>query len=194
MNKIVLISSLSAMVLVLSVSGAQSQDPPDLQEYLQKIRDDGMSEGARMQLHTISAIILGQSILEFHEDDSTGRLWPGYMSASCPNPNSDPTEEAVRQRRLTTELETLVSQLKPIADSDSSGFVSTREGHAFRELVEFGYLAAHVTDTGGATLKVIAKASGLSEGDVDEKLSAYRRLADRMATASIKPLPAVQVQ
>lgn len=194
MRKNLFVSSLSAIVLVLSVSAAHRQDPPDMQEYIQKIRTDGVSEHAYTELYTISSVLLGQNMFYFHKVDSTGRLWPGLMSTTCRNPNADPSEEAVEERRLKTEVESLTIRLKPFADSDGSGFVSTREARSFRELLEFGALAAHVVETGGVTLKAIAKASGLAEKDVDEKLSAYRHLADRMARASMKPLPAVKLQ
>ena len=186
--------SLWATLVVSSMSVVLAQEPADLQEYLARIRDTGMSEWARGDLSVVAGILLGQTILDFRKDDSTGRLWPGYMSAICPNPNTDASEEAQRHRRLGAEREALVRQLKPFADTDSSGFVSTREGAVFRDLIEFGYLATYAAQMDGATVQAIARASALSEGDVTERLSAYREMAARMAAASIKPIPAVPVR
>ena len=194
MKTLMFFTAFWAMLLVLSGSVVHGQDPADLEEYLTEIREAGMTEEAHNRLTMLASIMLGHTVLDFRKDDSSARVWTGYVTGTCPNPKADLSEEALRQRRQAAEREALVSQLKPFADSDSSGFVSTREGSLFRGLVEFGYLAAHVVNTDGATLKLLAEATGLSDGDVEQKLSAYRELADRMAAASIKPLPKVGVE
>ncbi len=176
------------------ISAALGQDPSDLEECLKQIRDTGMSEMARADIHWAASLILGERILNFLKDDTSDRVWPRYMSATCPNPNAAPLQEEQRQRRLITEREALVAQLKPFADSDSSGFVSTAEGSSFRYLIEFGYLAAHVAETGEPSVKAIAKASGFSEAEVSGKLTQYQQLANLLAGASKKPLPEVRVQ
>ena len=176
------------------ISAVLGQDSSDLEEYLKQVRDTGMSEMGRGDIHWVASLISGERILDFLKDDTSDRLWPRYTSATCPNPNADPLQEAQRQRRLNTERQALVAQLKPFADSDSSGFVSTAEGSSFRNLVEFGYLAAHVVKTGEPTVKAIAKASGFNETEVSGKLSQYQELANLLAGASIKPLPEVRVK
>jgi hypothetical protein len=84
-----------AMLGLLVLSGtAQSQGGggTDLEAYLEEIRASGISEMGLSHIRSIASICAGSSILEYRVDEVSGRYWPSYMSATCPDPNAEAPE------------------------------------------------------------------------------------------------------
>lgn len=183
-----------AALLFLLFAGmprAQEKDSADLKAYLDEIRASGASEGARSAVRMIAGISSGATILEYRLDEASGRYWPSYMSATCPNPNA--TNPELEQWKLLRRSETdiLSEKLKPFADADQSGFVTTQEADEFRSLIEFGYLVAQVNRDEGTSVALVARASGLDEGEAKRRVDAYQALALRIRNADVTELPEV---
>lgn len=175
----------------LLCGSAQAQDPPDLESYIAKIREQGITESGKNQIMTVASIRLGQSLLTFDEDPQTGRYVPTFRSTTCPVPGADPAKTAQLQAELAAARDAEFNALKPLADADGSGFVSSEEGAAFRTVFELGSLARCVVDHRGYSKAAICRASGLDEATVDARLSMLDELGKRAAAAGLKPFPAV---
>jgi hypothetical protein len=92
-----------------------------------------------------------------------------------------------------SEADILVDQLKPFADADDSGFVTTEEAADFRWLVEYGYLVAQVIRDEGPSIDFVARASGKDLGDAERRVEEYKALARRITEAGVTDLPDVTV-
>ncbi len=168
---------LSALIAVDAVAGG---DPPDLLEYIARIRESGMSESARGALGMIAGVRAGSTILKYERADGSPRYWATFTSTGCPLPGADPGKVAEWQASLRAKEEAEFERLKPLADKDGSGFVSTEEGNEFRELMEFGVLAEQVREAEGPGLEKVAMASGLEMKEAEAKLERYRSLLGRL--------------
>lgn len=171
----------------------QEKGGSDLESYLEEIRLSGISEMGRADVATIANICAGATLLEYRKDDASGRYWPGYMSATCPKPDADPPQIEMWKKLRRSDADVLVDKLKPYADADGSGFVTTKEAGEFRRLVEFGYLVAQVNRSEGTSVKVITNASGYSPDEVAQKAKAYANLAGRIHDAGVTELPAISL-
>ncbi len=179
--------------LVLFASFANAGDGADLTAYIESIRASGMSESAQMHIRSIAGIACGASILKYIEDEESGRYWPSYTSATCPNPNADAPELTQWKKVKTDESSVLVPKLQPFADADGSGFVTTDEGTTFRYLLEFGYMAAQAMEEHGANYDAIARAAGTGVDAAEKRVHEYAVLAKRIAGAGIEGLPQIDV-
>lgn len=171
--------ALTVSVLVATCAFA-GDDPPDLLDYIAKIRESGMSEGAEGSLRSIASIRAGATILKYRKDDRSGRYWASYSSTACPLPGADPAKVAEWQATLRAKTSAEMDRLKPLADRDSSGFVSSEEAWELRELFEFGILAVQVQEAEGPGIQKLATASGLKSEDAESRLASYRVLAKKM--------------
>lgn len=178
---------ISCLLPLLALAGEGQQS--DLNNYIEGIKASGISENGRNQIYTIASICTGSMILDYQFDESSGRYWPSYMSATCPKPDADPPEFARWKELMATESDQLVPLLKPFADADGSGFVTTDEASDFRFLIEFGFLAEHVFHSRGANLDALSKASGREPKDAEARLSAYKTLARRIMDSGVAELP-----
>lgn len=188
------LSSLSiAVVAVGSLATAAPGDGADLTAYIESIRASGMSENAQMQIRSVAGIACGASILKYVEDKESGRYWPSYTSATCPNPKADAPELTKWKKVKTDESAELVAQLQPFADADGSGFVTTEEGTQFRYLLEFGYMAAQAIEEHGPTIESVARANGTDIDATKERVREYVTMSARIREAGIQGLPELTV-
>jgi hypothetical protein len=184
----------ATFVLVsISIHSASAGDGADLTAYIESIRASGMSEAAQMQVGSIASVVAGATILTYQVDPESGRYWPGYMSTTCPNPNADPPELTRWKSLKTDESAVVLEQLKPFADADGSGFVTSQEGSDFRWLLEFGYLAAQTIRDEEATVQAIARASGKDVAATEASLREFAALSERITAAGVAGLPEVVV-
>lgn len=178
---------------LLSLVGgwAFAKDPPDLVSYIEKIRAQGITDSGKSQIMMVVVIRLGQSTLTFDEDAQTGRYAPTFQSATCPVPGADPAETAQWQAELAAARDAEFVALRPLADSDGSGFVSSEEASTFRSVFELGLLAQGVVEKHGYSRAAICRASGLDEATMDSRLSRLDELGKLVAAAGLKPFPVV---
>ena len=183
------VSAIIILCLLAVVAMAQAGKQSDLETYIESIRTSGMSEVGRMQISSVAGICCGSTILTYRPDEVSGRYWPSYTSATCPKPDAD-TPEIKRWKTLkVSETDVLIRRLKPFADADSSGFVTTDEGSAFRNLIEYGFLAEQVIRDKGPDLEFLAEASGTDPKAAGERLAAYKDLARRIIDSGVAELP-----
>ncbi len=180
-----------AVVIALLAGAAVAQDPADFTSYVEKIRAQGVTDAGKSHLMTVVVIRLGQSTLTFSEDAHTGRYIPSFQSTTCPVPGDDPAKAADWQAELARARDVEFSALKPLADADGSGFVSSEEALSFRSLFEFGALAQSVVGKNGFSSAAISRASGLDEETVNARLSLLDELGKRVATAGLTAFPIV---
>ena len=161
----------------------------DLEAYIQEIRSSGVSEMGQSHIRSIAGILAGSTILSYRVDSTSGRFWPGYMSATCPRPDAD-TPELERWKALQmSESEKLAIKLMPIADRDASGFVTTKEAWSFRTLIEFGYLVSQVISESDATIEAVSRASGMDIESARHRLKEYQSLSQRLLDIGVADLP-----
>lgn len=173
--------------------GCAETDPPDLAACLESIRDQGMSEMARSQLIDISGMVLGHHTLEYIEDPESGRFWQRFTSNLCPLPGTDPEELASLQKTRTAESDSLIALLRPLADSDESGFVSTAEALEMNETYRFGLLLRAVGAKQPVTVDALCVAAGLSREVVQARISAHELMSARAREAGLQGLGASEL-
>jgi len=181
-----------AVVAGLSFSACRA-DPHDLQAYVIEVRNLGMTESAESDLSMVAAIRTGGTLLTFSKDDVSGLYLSSYMSTACPAPGADPERIKEWQAELQGRVERDVVTLRHLADRDASGFVSTPEAREFRELVEFGYLAAHIVKSEAAAISILARAAHMAENKVAGRVAEYNTLAERLNESSDVKVPMVDL-
>ncbi len=187
-------SSILLFFLVVFAPGAATAgDGPDLTAYIESIRASGMSENASMQIGSVASILAGGTVLSYQKDPESGRYWGSYMSTTCPNPNADPPELTRWKQLKTDDTSKVRQQLRPFADADGSGFVTTSEGSDFRYLLEFGYLAAQAIRDDGATIEAVSRADGKDIAATEARLRKYLALSKQLSDAGVKGLPEVAI-
>lgn len=140
---------------------------------------------------SIAAIRVGAQILEFRRDTISGFYNQAYISAVCPTPNAGKEGFKKWEEEMKAKEEKEFKALRPLADADSSGFVSTSEGHEFQTLALFGYEAAFALETEQHHLQRACEWMHMSLAEFEEALSKYRLLQSRVKRAGLAALPEV---
>jgi hypothetical protein len=196
MMKRIFICGVAVLALAAVAAAQDRQDPKDLAECVEQIRARGMSEVAYSHLGTVAGMRVGGSSWAFKKDETSGAYWTSYTSNRCRLPNEDPAEAERERMQFQYKLDTEVSRLRPLADADGSGFVSTAEGLAFRKLCEFGYKAAFVASEEQGDMERILAGLQIDLGGTDPealaaKLKEYEELRQRAAQGGVADLPEV---
>ena len=150
--------------------------PADLRTYLEEIKAAGMTEDAAASLRTVAAIETGATLLDIQTDEAGKIASRGFTARFCPRPGM--SEEARAQlRKEMEEMEAKVKlemeRLKPLADRDGSGFVSSEEGMRFRRLYELGKSVLVVTADGLRDSKQVAERLQMPLETLRQDLAAY---------------------
>jgi len=186
----------AAILLVCACSGSVllAQDPKDSLEHAEKIRKDGMTEAALEDLDVVASLRTGETLLRFTEGETAGGYVRSYTGTSCGLPGTDHGRVAQLQAALRkTNLEDR-DALRAYVDADGSGFVSTAEASDFRELIEFGHLAAFVIEEKGPYLDRIATAAALSPEETEAKIARYNGIAERLNAGTRHPMPVIRLK
>ncbi len=165
-----------ATCLLILALGCRKGANSDLEDYLAAIRAAGMSEGAHASLRAVAAVSSKRTLLTFEKNQETGRYDRTYQSTTCPLPNATPKQFADWQRGLLEAADKDVKQLKPLADFDNSGFVTTDEGNRFRRIYEAGVEAAYICEHQPCTLVSLTKGFGMSEPHLLSLLRPYNKV------------------
>ncbi len=184
--------ALAALVIAVGLS-ARAADPPDFRRYVDTIRAKGMTEEAEASLRLLAGLRTGQTQLVMVRDARTGNYAVSYEAAACPRAASD--EEARRNAEgRARALEHEIATLRPYADGDRSGFVSSEEAQRFRVLVESGYKAGQVIESEGPSAAALSRALVMTGDELRRWQAAYRELSGRLARAGAAPLPPVEIR
>lgn len=138
--------------------------------------DAKMEERAYFSLREVASVQLGHVLISYDLDEDSGRCQPRFTNAACPNLDADPEQLKADQKIQQDELHQRILLLGPAADEDGSGFVSSEEGTRFRDLFEFGHLAAHCFGEGDLDPSRLARATGLDPEEAARNLQDYRDL------------------
>ncbi|HWN43404.1 MAG TPA: hypothetical protein VNW71_14345 [Thermoanaerobaculia bacterium] len=155
--------------------------PADLRAYLEEIKAEGMTEAAASALRMVAAIEAGSTILEIQTDEAGKVSSRGYTSGLCARPGM--SEEARAQLRkemeeMEAKVERELERLRPLADRDGSGFVSSEEGGRFRHLYELGKSVLVVTADGLRDGEQVAERLQMRVEKLHEDLAAYTTVKD----------------
>lgn len=190
MGKCIIFSIIAVLFINIS-SCSQDEKLTDLELYLQKIRDCGASEVGYTHIMSVANLLAGSIILSYQVDSLSGRYWPAYMSATCPNPNIDDSEFEQWKKLQLDKSEKIAQKLIPVADADASGFVTTEEGWEFRRLMEYGFLASQVMSGPDTTIEAVAKASGMDVDSVLKQHKEYQEASNRLYNMGVTDLPQI---
>ncbi|HVF58329.1 MAG TPA: hypothetical protein VNJ70_00725 [Thermoanaerobaculia bacterium] len=163
----------------------------DLESYLQKIRADGMTESAYRSLMMVASLRTGWSTMTLEKDPENGFYMRSYGSSTCDVPGADPALIAAKKKELSEATEHELRRLRPLADFDGSGFVTTEEGSRFRQLYELALTAEHVCAEEECTVQALASATARPAATVEESLAGFRTLARRAGALRIADFPAL---
>jgi hypothetical protein len=193
MNKLRSFLPVIAMGALALAAGCR-RSSPELAGYLEKIRASGMSEGAESSVRMVASIRVGQTLLTFDKEAETGRYDRLYRSGSCPLPGATPAQLEAWKKRTLEGTQKELARLKPLADLDRSGFVTTEEGAQFRRIFEFGVETAYICQHEPCTPTSVSHAFGLATPTVSDLLSSYqdlRRRAMELHIGGFVPVPLV---
>lgn len=166
-----------ALILVIAGSAFAGEEmPADLRAYLEEIKAAGMTEDAASSLRTVAAIEVGASHLEITTDDSGKIYGRQYTAVFCPRPGMSEEARAElrkKQAEMDAKVESEMARLKPLADQDGSGFVSTEEGYRLRRLYELGKSVLVVTADGLRDGGQVAERLQMPVENLQKELAAY---------------------
>jgi hypothetical protein len=150
----------------------------DFDDYVSMIRDSGMSESAASSVRGTASILAdGRTFTATRLAD--GSVGLGY---SGPPPGRSPRERG----EAAASMESWTAFLKQQADTDHSGFVSTKEGHAIRRLVEMGLVADQLKLR---TMEELEQAQPADSSEAD--LVAYAALRTESRKQGLTGMPAL---
>jgi hypothetical protein len=176
----------TALILSLSLPAQEDGMPADLAAYMQEIRDSGMTEDARGAISMVAGILVGETTLSFPKDEKSGQYGNSYSSAFCLKPGLPQSEIARIRQEAAQKKAPVIARLKVIADSDCSGFVSSKEGRELRSVVEFGLKLAFLLKNEGPDVAKLQKLLHISPEAFSAKVTAYCRVV-----AQLSDLPSV---
>jgi hypothetical protein len=182
------------VVAILSGIGCSEPAPHDLAAYIDEIRAMGMTESARGSIQMIAGIKAGTTLLTFPRDEITGTYGSSYMSTACPAPGVDPEDWQAIQNERAQKVAAESEVLKPLVDTDGSGFISTTEGEAFRRIMEFGAKAAFVLEDLDHEMPAVYKAMAVDEEEFERTATQYNRYIDQLPYATQKPFVRLRFQ
>ncbi len=136
-----LIFALSAVIVAFSCHKPQDSE---LESYLNSIRQLGMTVEARDILVGIASVRAQQSGVRFVREEASNMYSTNFTSLACPRPGIDSITLAKSRARSDSVIQIQLNMLRPIVDSDKSGFVSTKEANDFSELYYLLLLAQHI--------------------------------------------------
>jgi len=161
----------------LAVAGCASAQT-DFDDYVASIRESGMSESAASSVRGTASILAGGTAFTATRaaDGSVGRAY-----------GPPPGGRGLREREETSSsMEAWTAFLKQQADTDHSGFVTTKEGLAVRRLVEMGLVADQLK------LRSMEDLERLEPGEASEaELAAYAALRAEAVKQGLIDMPAL---
>jgi hypothetical protein len=155
-----------------------------------------MTEVAIVNLSSVAELLTGVTILRVARDADGKLSWIRAPSGWWIPPWSDnrsmysmSEEDRLSTPPVAARMKAWVAFLKPRADSDGSGFVSTREAMLLRSRVELGFVASAFRDA--PTIRELAGFLGQPPEQVTKDLIAYTALRDAAMREGMLGFPAL---
>lgn len=139
-------------------------------------QDADMPENAYFALREVASVQLGFVLISYEVDAETGICRKRFSNAACSTSQGDAKQLVAERQNQEKQLHEQVLLLVPVADDDHSGSVSEVEGVRFRDLFEFGHLAANCFNDDETELNRLAKAMNLDLQEIEKSMSQYQRL------------------
>ncbi len=133
-----------------------------------------IDQDAYYALREAAAIQLGQIVVSYSTDKTTGRYKASFQNAACPSPDADPEVLKKEQSVRVDELHSKIMSWKSCADTDHSGFVNRQEGALFLNIFELGHLVEHGLGGLDTSVDKIAQATGKTSEEVAASLIKYQ--------------------
>ena len=168
------------VVLALLATGCVKTANTELDAYIAQVRARGMTDEAYQALLTVAAVRSGATILDFSKDAERGVYRRTYTSSYCARPNADPKEIEKLKQQAAQRAEAELARLKPLADRDHSGFITTEEAMKLRSAFEFGLEANAIAKAEGIhDLDALARLLGAPKDFVVKQMGEYTQLLAR---------------
>ena len=147
------------------------------------IRSEGMTERAAGDVRTAAGILSGSAHFKATRaaDGTLGRSYGGPVSTGATS-----LEEQRARLARNAASESWGDFLQVQADTDGSGFVSTKEGQALRRMIETAVTAAQLKITSIDELAKLMPAT-----DIEEDLAAYSMLRTQALREGLDGMPAL---
>jgi hypothetical protein len=185
---------IALVILGLSaLAGEPPAQPPDFLAYVEEIRRAGATEEAKSALRMVAGMLVGDGVIEFPKDPETGLYGRSYRSTTCPAAGLSKEAREKLVADINARLEPVFERLKQFADTDHSGFVSTREGWQVRSTFEFGAELAALVPNEGRDKTRLCKLLHVTPAEFDQRLSAYRALVQWFTGTKVNYLPPAPV-
>ncbi len=165
--------------------------PCDLADYIEEIQRSGATESARGNLDIIARILVGETILTFQEDAESLQVGARYSNAFCFKPGMSPEELSLAREASRRKTAPVLAVLRRAADTDQSGFVSTKEGVELRRIFEFGVKLAFVSTGGRSDKAERSRLLEVSESEFETCLKSYQQLSSGLARIPDITIPQV---
>jgi hypothetical protein len=177
-----------SLTLSLVAVGACAHEQADFDEYVASIRKTGMTESAAGSVGMVAGILSGSTTFKaIREPD--GSVGHSYSSNMCFVPTTDAKlkeKQRALQAAMATKRESWTEFLKAQADSDRSGFVSTREGAALRRQIETALSAAQLSLN---SMDELAQAIPRDRSELQADLVAYGAMRAEALKQGLEGVP-----
>jgi len=174
-----------ALLLVPHVGLAQA----DFEAYVEQIRESGMTEQAASAIRTAASIVSGASVLTAKPSSDGKSIGRSYTSALCFRPGVDDEKAKALREKIEAERQVWIDFFKKAADTDGSGFVSSKEGWELRERVELGILAPQIEQA--ENVDELVELLHQKRDQLVEGLTAYAQLRQGAAKEGLEGLPEI---
>jgi hypothetical protein len=115
-----------------------------------------------------------------------------YSNASCPAPNANRDSLQADFKRKSDVAKSEFTTLQTLADTDSSGFISTEESSSLKRLIEFGRQFPAVLAVEHADTNLILFSMNMNRPDLERTIDDYRRLSGELVLLGRQPLSDIE--
>ena len=183
--------NISVIVLVTLALPYVAFSQSDFDKYIDSIRKAGMSEMASNDISMIADILAGGTSLKVTREPD-GNVGRSYMSKMCFVPTKDP-ELLEKQNRFRETIQgredAWIKFLQRQADTDNSGFVSTKEASILRRRIELGIIASQISSNVDELAKVMFKDRAEIISDINE----YSRIFTEAQKQGLEGMPELPI-
>jgi hypothetical protein len=163
--------------------------PKDLSDYIQKIRDQGVTEAGMSRISGAAGILAGASSVKAFWDEDSESYGQQFMSNACPPPGATREQVATMYAEWERKEKPVREALMKMADADRSGFVSTDEAERlYQDLID-GIVASQAIGRDQKEPAAAAKAIGRRPEEISAIVARYRRVAESFPEYYGKTVP-----
>ena len=176
MKRYIIPCGVAIMVFTLTVMAS------DYDDYLASIREQGMTDYAKVNLDSIVSILTEDTLLTFPKNAN------GYYGSMCRGnrallPKGADLEVLQKaEEELKEKNQKNLAYLKPLADTDSSGFITSEEANDFRYLIENGLKIHHLLVDESLSIEDTCKQMGLIHDELINMAVRYNGMVSRLAS------------